>query len=58
MADEPLPKKLVCSKSIKEQMIELQKKIMKNVSNLKFIQQKHTTEMNASFYRSVSVNLI
>ena len=37
MADEPLPKKLVCSKSSKEQMIEFQKKIMKNISNLKLI---------------------
>ena len=38
MPDEPLSKNLICSRSIKEQMTEFLKKIMKNISNIKFIQ--------------------
>ena len=38
MSNEPLSKKLIFSKSIKEQMTEFQKKIMKNICNINVIQ--------------------
>ena len=58
MSNEPLPKKPICFKSIEEQMIEFRNKIMKNISNIKVIQRKHTTKMNPSNHQSVSMKLI
>ena len=38
-------------------LLNFEKKIMKNICNIKVIQQKHTTKMNPSHHQSVSVKL-
>ena len=57
-SNEAWSKKLISSKSVEEQMTEFRNKIMKNICNIKVIQQKHTTKMNRSYHQSVSVKLI
>ena len=58
MSDEPLGKKQFALDQSKNRWLSFKKKIMKNICNIKIIQQNQTTKMDPSFQQTVLMKLI
>ena len=58
MSDKPLGKTQFALDQSKNRWLSFKKKIMKNVCNIKIIQQNQTTKMDPSFQQTVLMKLI